>query len=77
MHEKLHVSPRFRTAVARAVLKLEEDAAQDKRLILVLSDAGHKLRQARLVQSQLDRAFHLRELLQQLTVCRELRANCF
>jgi hypothetical protein len=65
--QKLHVSPRFRATVVRAVLKLEENAAKDERRIPVLSDTGHKLRQARLVPVQLDRAFHLREFLQQLT----------
>jgi len=46
-----------------AIRDLQAAAARDERLIPFLDDPGHRRRQQRLVERQLERAFQLHELL--------------
>lgn len=61
--EPFHVSARFRLTMEIAIRDLEASAARDERLVPLLDDPGHRRRQQRLVESQLERAFQLQELL--------------
>jgi hypothetical protein len=61
--EPFHVSARFRLTMETAIRDLEAGAARDERLLPLLDDFGHRQRQQRLVESQLERAFQLNELL--------------
>lgn len=66
--EPIEVSPRFRAAVVRAISRLERDAAEDERRLAKLAHGGHRRRQRMLVESQMNRAFRLHELLATLAV---------
>jgi len=61
--EPIHVSARFRLTMQAAILDLQAAAARDERTLLLLDDPDHRRRQRLLVQSQLERAFQLNELL--------------
>lgn len=61
--EPFHVSARFRLTMEIAIRDLVAAAARDERLVSLLDDPGHRRRQQRLVESQLERAFQLHELL--------------
>jgi hypothetical protein len=61
--ESIQVSPRFRLALERTILALEEGAAQDEQALPLLDNSDHRRRQRLLVGCQLLRAFRLRELL--------------
>ncbi|MGA7524382.1 MAG: hypothetical protein WBW84_18160 [Acidobacteriaceae bacterium] len=61
--EPFHVSARFRLTMETAIRDLEAGATRDARLLPLLDDAGHRRRQQLLVESQLERAFQLHELL--------------
>jgi hypothetical protein len=66
--EPLHVSSRFHTAVTSAVMKLERQAALDEHRMKDLVDADHRRRHKLLVDTQLQKAFKLREMLRQMQV---------
>lgn len=61
--EPFHVSARFRLTMEIAIHDLEAGAARDAQLLPLLEDPGHRRRHLRLVESQLERAFQLHELL--------------
>lgn len=61
--EPFHVSARFRLTLETAIRDLETSAARDEKLVPMLNDPDHRRRQQRLVESQLERAFQLQELL--------------
>ncbi|HEY1808498.1 MAG TPA: hypothetical protein VGG42_08040 [Acidobacteriaceae bacterium] len=61
--EPFHVSARFRLTMETAIRDLEAGAARDEQLLPLLSDPSHRCRHQRLVESQLERAFQLHELL--------------
>lgn len=61
--EPIHVSARFHLTMQAAIEDLQAGAARDERLLPLLDDPDHRRRQQRLVQSQLERAFQLHELL--------------
>ncbi len=63
--EPLRISARFRLTLESAIVALEEGAARDERVLALIEDPDHRRRQRLLVESQLDRAFRLRELLAQ------------
>ena len=61
--EPYHVSARFHLTMEVAIRDLEAGAARDAQLLSLLDDPGHRRRQQLLVESQLERAFQLQELL--------------
>jgi len=61
--EPFHISARFRLTLETAIRELERGAARDERLVPLLDDPDHRRRQQRLVESQLERAFQLQELV--------------
>ena len=61
--EPFRVSDRFRLTLESSILELEANAARDERSLPLLTDPDHRRRQQLLVESQLERAFRLRELL--------------
>lgn len=61
--EPFHVSARFRLTLETAIRALEAGAARDEQLVPLLDDPAHRRRQQLLVESQLERAFQLSELL--------------
>jgi hypothetical protein len=61
--EPFHVSARFRLTMETAIRDLEAGAARDERILARLDDPGHRRRQRLLIESQLERAFQLHELL--------------
>lgn len=67
--EPLRVSARFRLTLEAAIHELESGAARDEQVLPLLNDPDHRRRQQLLVETQLQRAFRLRELLR----CTRLR----
>jgi hypothetical protein len=72
--EPFHVSARFHLTMETAIRDLEAGAAHDERLLPLLDDASHRQRHQRLVESQLERAFQLHELLGRTCVRPEVAA---
>jgi hypothetical protein len=72
--EPFHVSARFRLTMETAIRDLEAGAARDERLLPLLEDARHRSRHQLLVESQLERAFQLHELLARTCVRQERAA---
>lgn len=68
LNEPIHISARFRLTIASAIVKLEEGAARDEKVLALLEDPDHRRRQHLLVRSQLERAFQMRELLAQTEI---------
>jgi hypothetical protein len=66
--EPLHVSSRFHTAVTSAVIRLEQQASLDEQRMKDLMDADHRRRHKLLVDTQLQKAFKLREMLGQMQI---------
>jgi hypothetical protein len=62
-NERLEVSERFRRSLQARIRKLQDDAAADERLIAFLPCEDHQRRQRLLVQTQLEDAFRLTDLL--------------
>lgn len=69
--EPMQVSSRFRSAVEAAIMELERNAARDEQLLPALQSADHRRRQRLLIDTQLEKAFRLREMLALLSSCRE------
>jgi len=63
--EPIRISARFRLTLETGIARLEEGAARDEKGLALLGDPDHRRRQRLLVESQLERAFRLRELLAQ------------
>lgn len=63
LFEPMHVSARFRLTMEAAILELQAGAARDEQMLPLLEDGDHRRRQQLLVESQLERAFQLQELL--------------
>jgi hypothetical protein len=61
--EPFHVSARFRLTMEIAIRDLQTGAARDEQLLPLLDDPDHRRRHQRLIESQLERAFQLHELL--------------
>jgi len=66
IQEPIRLSPRFRSAIETRILELERDAARDERMLADLKNADHRRRQQILVDKQLEKAFRLREMLEQV-----------
>jgi hypothetical protein len=66
--EPIQVSDRFRATVQDSILELERNAARDEQVLKTLISPDHQRRQKLLIQSQLDKAFRLREMLARLAV---------
>lgn len=62
-NERIEVSERFRRSLQTRIKKLQEDAAADERIIPLLFCEDHQRRQMMLVQTQLEDAFRLTDLL--------------
>jgi hypothetical protein len=62
-NERLEVSERFRRSLQARIRRLQDDAAADERLIAILPCEDHQRRQRLLVQTQLEDAFRLTDLL--------------
>ena len=60
---QFEISDRFRVAVENRITQLEQDAAQDARLIPELLCEEHRQRQQMLVAAQIDEAVRLRARL--------------
>jgi hypothetical protein len=62
-NEQVEVSERFRRSLLTRIRKLQDDAANDERTIAGLRCEDHQRRQRLLVQTQLEDAFRLTDLL--------------
>lgn len=62
-NERIEVSERFRRSLLTRIRKLQDDAAADERIIPLLYCEDHQRRQMMLVQTQLEDAFRLTDLL--------------
>ncbi|MFZ0633756.1 MAG: hypothetical protein WA374_19175 [Acidobacteriaceae bacterium] len=62
-YEPFHVSARFRLTMETAIRDLEAGAARDEQLLPLIDDPSHRRRHQLLIESQLERAFKLHELL--------------
>jgi hypothetical protein len=69
--EPIEVSPRFRSAVEAKILELERNAARDEQALAALLSPDHRRRQQLLIETQLDKAFRLREMLALISTRRE------
>lgn len=73
MKEPIQLSPRFRSAIEARIQELLRDAARDERVLAGLRNADHRRRQQMLVDKQLEKAFRLREMLEQVWARSETR----
>jgi hypothetical protein len=64
--ERLTVSSRFQAAVESAIFRIERNAFQDEDNLARLIHEDHRRRQRLLIEKQIDKAFRLRELYEQL-----------
>ena len=60
---QFEISDRFRLAVESRITQLEQDAADDAKIIPQLSNEEHRQRQQMLVSAQIDEAVRLRARL--------------